>query len=330
MNIAIIGGGWVGCHLSHKLKDSHNITIYDKNIELFKETSYNNQNRLHLGFHYSRNLKTRNLCLTTFDRFMEDYSFLTKELKKNLYCIPINDSTIDYGTFQEIFHKYEIETIITDLNRIEGCVNTKERFIDFKKANLFFNKELHHLLINKNIDKTKIKKLQKEYDLVINCTNNHIRYNDKDRSFYELTLTLIYEKINSTNFDALTLVDGKLFSIYPYKNNDYTVTDVEHTPIKKFNSVKKLNTFIENFDTTIVKKKQVLIEDRITKYYNNFTNDFRFNTYFLSTKSKIDDLSDNRSPIISENGNLINCFTGKIQGIYLIEDYIKQKIQFLI
>jgi hypothetical protein len=328
MNIAIIGGGWVGCHLAHKLKDSHNITIYDKNVELFTETSYNNQNRLHLGFHYSRNLKTRNLCLTTFNRFMDDYSFLTKELIKNLYCVPTNESIIDYGTFLEIFNKYEIENINIGLNKIEGCVNTKERFIDFKKANLFFNQELRHLLINENINKNKIKKLQKEYDLVINCTNNHIKYNDEYNSFYELTLTLIYEKIKLTDFDALTLVDGKLFSIYPYKNNDYTVTDVEFTPIKKFNSVKKLNAFIKNFDNTIVEKKQALIESRITKYYNNFTNDFRFKSYFLSTKSKIDNLSDDRSPIIIENNNLINCFTGKIQGVYLIEDYIKQKIQF--
>jgi hypothetical protein len=45
----------------------------------------------------------------------------------------------------------------------------------------------------------------------------------------------------------------------------------------------------------------------------------------LSTKSKIENLSDDRSPIISAEGNLVNCFTGKIQGIYLIEDHLKEK-----
>jgi L-2-hydroxyglutarate oxidase LhgO len=95
MNIAIIGGGWVGCHLALKLKNNHKVTLYEKNKTLFEETSYNNQNRLHLGFHYSRNFKTRKLCLNTFDRFLKDYSFLTKELPKNLYCIPENESIID-------------------------------------------------------------------------------------------------------------------------------------------------------------------------------------------------------------------------------------------
>jgi hypothetical protein len=325
MNIAIIGGGWVGCHLAVKLKNTHKITIYEKNKTLFEETSYNNQNRLHLGFHYSRNFKTRKLCLNTFDRFLKDYSFLTKELPKNLYCIPENESIIDYDTFKEIFNKYDIEEISTDLKNIEGCVKTNERFINFKHANSFFNNELRDLVINETIDTVKLKKLQTEYDLIINCTNNHIKDKNKLNSFYESTITLIYEKINETEFDALTLVDGKLFSIYPYQNNEYTVTDVEHTPIKKFKSVKKLNQFINQFNTDIVKKKQTLIESRIKKYYGNFTNDFKYKSYLLSTKSKIENLSDDRSPIISNEGNLVNCFTGKIQGIYLIEDYLKEK-----
>lgn len=325
MKIAIIGGGWIGCHLAIKLKNTHKITLYEKNETLFEETSYNNQNRLHLGFHYSRNSKTRNLCLNTFDRFLEDYSFLTKELSKNLYCIPENESIIDYDTFKEIFNKYDIEEVSTDLKNIEGCINTNERFINFKHANSFFNQELKDLIVNEYIDKVKLKKLQTEYDLVINCTNNHIKDKTEHKSFYESTITLIYEKTNKTTFDALTLVDGKLFSIYPYQNNEYTITDVEHTPIKKFKSIKKLNKFINEFNPDIIKEKRELIENRIQKYYNNFNYDFKYKTYFLSTKSKIENLSDDRSPIISVDGNLINCFTGKIQGIYLIEDYLKKE-----
>lgn len=325
MNIAIIGGGWVGCHLALKFKDNHKVVIYEKNKELFKETSYNNQNRLHLGYHYSRNSKTRNLCLNTFDRFMEDYSFLTQELPKNLYCVPKNESIIDYETFKEIFNKYQISEVKNELNNIEGCVNTKERFIDFKKGYDFFNKELQGLIINEFVDKSKFNELKNQFDLIINCTNNHIKDKSVNKSFYELTVTLIYEKLKPTPFDALTLVDGKLFSIYPYHNNDYTVTDVEHTPIKKFNSVKKLNEFINTFDEKIVKEKQKLIEDRVKMYYTDFNEDFKFKTYFLSTKSKIENLSDDRSPIININENVINCFTGKIQGIYLIEDYLKQE-----
>jgi hypothetical protein len=325
MNIAIIGGGWVGCHLAYKFMDKHQITLYEKNENLFNETSYNNQNRLHLGFHYSRNSKTRNLCKNTFSRFIDDYEILTKEVPNNLYCIPKNDSNIDYETFKQIFEKYEINEINTKLKNIEGCINTKEKFIDFKKANKFFNKKLSHLVINEYITKPKLKKIQKKYDLVINCTNNHIKDSSINNSFYELTLILIYEKINVTEFDAITLVDGKLFSIYPYQNNDFTITDVEHTPIKIFNSVKKLNNYISTFNVSIIDEKKILMEEKIKKYYPNILNDFKFKSYFLSTKSKMINSSDDRSPIISNEDNYVSCFTGKIQGIYLIEDFLKNE-----
>ena len=34
MKIAIIGGGWVGCHLAYKFKNTHQITLYEKNKKL--------------------------------------------------------------------------------------------------------------------------------------------------------------------------------------------------------------------------------------------------------------------------------------------------------
>jgi len=80
MKIAIIGGGWVGCHLAAKLFREHNVSIYEKNNSFFQGTSYNNQNRLHLGYHYARSFKTRELCKNTFERFINDYSFLVKNV----------------------------------------------------------------------------------------------------------------------------------------------------------------------------------------------------------------------------------------------------------
>ena len=47
MKIAIIGGGWVGCHLATKLFIAgHEISIYEKNAKLFQETSDRKSTRL--------------------------------------------------------------------------------------------------------------------------------------------------------------------------------------------------------------------------------------------------------------------------------------------
>jgi hypothetical protein len=68
------------------------------------------------------------------------------------------------------------------------------------------------------------------------------------------------------------------------------------------------------------------MENKVKNYLEDFEKHFKYEGYFLSTKSKIVDCSDDRYPIIQKDENIISCFTGKIQGIYIIEDYIKKEI----
>ena len=326
MKIAIIGGGWVGCHLAYKLKGTHDVNLFEKNNLLFKETSYNNQNRLHLGFHYSRNHKTRQMCKDTFSKFMDEYGFLTKEVPNNFYCIPNTKSFIDYVTYLEIFRDFDKEITDVKYNDVEGCINTGERHIDFDKASDFFNEELKDIVVNRNVTKNELIELSNEYEMVINATNNHIKHSSRNNSFYELTISLLYKKIKDTNFDSLTLVDGEFFSIYPYKNDVYTLTDVEHTPIRKFNSVSKLNSFVKTINQDLIDKKISRMEKKVKHYLPEFNSHYEYYGHFLSTKSKIISMSDERYPIIDKKDNIINCFTGKIQGIYIIENYIQNEI----
>lgn len=327
MNIAIIGGGWVGCHLALKFKDEHNITIYEKNPKLFMETSYKNQNRLHIGYHYARNHRTREMCKDTFSNFMSDYSFLTNEVKNNIYLVPNKESIIDYETYLQIFSGFDKEFLDINLNFNNPGIKTNERHINFKLAQKFFNNELNGLVINESITPKKISKLSKEFDLVVNATNNQIKNSGDSESFYELTITLIYKKINSTMFDALTLVDGNLFSIYPYYDDYFTVTDVEYTPIKRFKTINKLNKFSEKIDSQFISNRVNKFENKIKKFFPNFNEYFIYESYFLSVKSKTINCSDERYPVITKDNNVINCFTGKIQGIYIIEDYIRKQIE---
>ena len=263
MKIAIIGGGWVGCHLAYKLKKEHDVKIYEKNNELFKETSFKNQNRLHYGFHYARNNRTRELCKNTFYKFIKDYGFLTKEIKTNLYCVPKKNSIVDYDTYIKIFHDFDYEKSELKFSNIDGCIKTKERHINFIDVSNFFNVELKNNVITQNVDASILKQLKNEYDFVINATNNFIKDETINDSFYELTITFLYEKINETNFDAITLVDGDFFSIYPYEKNIFTVTDVEYTPLKKFKTVSDIENYKKRIDIAFVNERRKLIEEKI-------------------------------------------------------------------
>ena len=325
MDIAIIGGGWVGCHLAYRLKDKHNVTIFEKNSKLFQETSYNNQNRLHVGYHYARNQKTRKLCEDTFDRFISDYGFFVKDVPRNYYCVPYSESTIDFGTFKKIYHDYTFKESNTPfLRHIEGSVLVEEKHISFEGAHNFFNEQLGHLVSQKEVTEDRLSLLGFEYDLVLNCTNNFIRDIFCDSAYYELALTLVYEQTKDLPFDAVTLVDGDFFSIYPYSGNLFTVSDVEFTPIKQVDSAEELKHFeVSESEIQLTKDK---IENKILKYFPDFHHFFRYNSYYTSVKSKYRNQSADRYPVINGESNIIHCFTGKIQGIYIIEDYVKEYI----
>lgn len=327
MKIAIIGGGWVGCHLTTKLFREHDVSLYEKNQHLFQETSFKNQNRLHLGYHYPRSYKTRELCLNTFDRFLSEYSFLIRDVPNNWYCIENSKSILDYGTFLKIFEGQDHYEVGNIFKNIEGIVNTNEKQIDFEAAYEFFNYELGELHIRDEITKDKLKDLSKRYDLVIDCTNNHLEHKNKTKSFFEVTVSYLYKKIKPTVFDALTMVDGPFFSIYPYKDDLYTVTDVEYTPLRRFKKCNQIEKYKESIQkTNFLREHSILIEKKIKKYFPDFLQHFEYSGYYLSTKSKIVSGSDHRYPIIIPNKNIIHCFTGKIQGIYIIEDYITKYI----
>ena len=76
MDIAIIGGGWYGCYVAEYIIDNYeniNITLFDKENEIFRGSSSKNQNRLHQGFHYPRCDITQKKCNKYFLMFQSSY-----------------------------------------------------------------------------------------------------------------------------------------------------------------------------------------------------------------------------------------------------------------
>ena len=124
-------------------------------------------------------------------------------------------------------------------------------------------------------------------------------------------------------FDALTIMDGNFFSLYPRFINDdiYTLTDVEYTPL-----LKSLNYHdVETYEVTKNKLNEIKYKmtQKIKTYYKDFEKYFVYDGYFLSKKTKIISSSDNRNIIIEEiEDNVISVNCGKITGIFEWEDYV--------
>jgi hypothetical protein len=166
--------------------------------------------------------------------------------------------------------------------------------------------------------------LRKQNDLVINVTNNLVK--PISDHYYELSITLLYTREVEKDFGAITMVDGPLFSIYPYSGKDYTVTDVEHTPLHISDNVEDINKYKSQLTQKDVNEVRVKIEQKIQHYYVNFNKHFSYKGFYTSIKVKNFSQSADRSPRIVQEENLISCVTGKIQGIYTLENYINNEV----
>ena len=338
-DIIIIGSGWYGLHIANLLQNNYNITILEKNSDILSGSSSHNQNRLHLGYHYPRCSKTRNLSLKGYEKFIKKYGKLIDDFDNNYYAISKN-SFIDFDTYLQIYsipeYKHSIikNTFLKNID--ENLIKTNEKIINSNKVKSYFISKLK-CNIKLNYEVCKIEKSNDKLiindnlvcDMVFNCSNNFLNISPilNNKYIYEFTISLVYERVKFKNsFGAITLMDGNFFSIYPMdiSNNYYTVTHVKYTPLKKsFNIDDIINTKI---DEKKVKEIKELMETDIIKYYSDFKNEFKYKRYFCAYKCKLNMTNDSRKCNISEKNNIISINCGKITGIFIVEEYLKSKL----
>lgn len=336
MKIVIIGSGWYGCHIAKKYQNKHEIIILEKNSEIFSGASYNNQNRLHLGFHYPRSYFTRQLCKNYYNKFMDDYKNIVDKIDKNYYIIS-KESLLDYNTYLNIYkyENYNFEIKENNIfNNIQGdCIDVNEQLINHKKAKDYFINILSKVKINTNYTVKSINKIDNKFiinneiecDLILNCSFGQFIYNEpipNDYYIYEKTVSFIYEKINEFDINCITIMDGNFGSLYlrDEEKKLYSLTHVKYTPLIKSNNLET----ILNYNPTIEKlnEHKEHMENEFKKYFINFDKYFKYKDYYLAFKIKKNTNYDDRSCNIYQDNNYISVNCGKITGIYDFENYL--------
>ena len=346
MQIIIIGSGWYGCHMATKLAAKHHtVKIIEKNNHIFSQSSYYNQNRLHLGFHYPRNFHTRHSCKDYFHQFLDEYPTVVEDIDHNWYVVS-NASCIDFQTYKHILdHEGQDYRFIENdhsLQNIDGEIfEVNEKIIHAEKARAHFEDALAKagvdLHLGELFENYTIKVNGQlvaytnrgiyECDLLLDCTYNQLHFS-RQPYIYERTISLIYKQIQPCPFQAVTVMDGLFPSLYPrdLKNYLYTLTDVEWTPLcvsRHFQEIADFSPTDEQLEHT--KEK---MEEKIQTYIPDFKSHFEYHDYFLSNKTKQLSKSDCRDIVIEEvePGVLtVNC--GKIYGIFKFEKYVMEYIE---
>jgi len=144
-NICIIGGGWYGCYITEYLLEKYsnlNITFIDKKDDIFTESSFKNQNRLHLGFHYTKCDKTRNKCKEYFLNFSEKYKDIISCFDNNYYLIS-EKSNITFEDYIKLYDSDMYNVIDNKFfnNIYNKIINTKEAYIKYEHAKQYFKEK---------------------------------------------------------------------------------------------------------------------------------------------------------------------------------------------
>ena len=134
--VAVIGGGWYGCHLALTLKArGFDVTLLEKENRLFQGASGKNQFRLHAGFHYPRSHLTREQIQSGLKEFNRRLPQFVRKLDTCIYAISSTASLLDMGTYINVFKSENIpyEHVYAEtygLSNVEGAVHasTEEVF----------------------------------------------------------------------------------------------------------------------------------------------------------------------------------------------------------
>jgi hypothetical protein len=336
MKICVVGAGWYGCHITKMLCHLNlDVTLFESESQIFSGASGLNQNRLHLGFHYARNHRTRIQSLTGFSDFKKTYGSLLFPIENNIYAVPQNDSLLDFQTYKGIMSSSGISfnecSNPSFLEGIEGSIETKEGGISVKLAREFFHEEIGpNLRLN-----TRVVDIEQRansvivngqvFDFLVDCTWGHLlplKY-----VFYEVSLLLVMKRRRHDWDLSVTLVDGDLWSIYGTEIPDlYTVSSVKYTPLHVSACPLQARDFLANVSLKDLEKAKENIVSEVEKHFPSFSDYFNFENYQLSIKTKPIALNSDRSCYVENEGRIITVLSGKIDNIFYASDLVTRMI----
>ena len=320
----------------------------------------NNTNRLHLGYHYPRDLNTALQCKKGFKIFSEEYSDCILSDIENLYCISKKGSKVNSSQYKDFcksaslpFNEFPKSALPEKIYNIECVINTKESIYDsgMLKDSITSQLKLNNIEILNNSEVTKIEELEKGFKIsvknekflaksVINATysNYNSFHNDlglpKKKYQYELTIIPVIKWRKNKKPIGITLLDGNFFSVLPYgKRQKYSLYHVEHSVYKRFIGERPpkewLNTsnLIKEEDAKNIFKKMC---NKASEWLPSIK-DAEYESFLSTIRIVLSDAEDTDArPSLIEKMPLKNCFfslfSGKIDHSIWVSKEVAKKV----
>ncbi len=358
-NVAIIGCGIFGALAAIEIaKKGNEVTIFESLDQILFGASLNNQNRLHLGFHYPRSDETAQQCIETFQKFKSEFKYCINDSFENAYFISEKGSLTSPEKYLDFCNRNKLDYKLIDLKNFNPRINnvslgiiTKEVVYDCNILRDLINKKMdaHNIKIFKSckVDKVSLKnnkyelfskdKTFKNYDILINASYADINRlteqlgHDISEQQYEYTILPIVKCKNIKK--GITIMDGQFMTILPYgKTNNYLLYHVKHSVFESKIQLKMPSEWKTDQKTVISLKNQNAISRRMITACSEFLPDLNKAEFISSLQGarmvlKNHDHDDKRTSSLNQYAsNYYTVYSGKID--HAIE--VSKKITSLI
>jgi len=272
----IVGGGAYGCYLALKLLDvapSAKVLLVEREKDLLLRSSYNNQARIHNGYHYPRSLLTGLRSRINFPRFVQEFPECVVSNFEKVYAIATQRSKVTAHQFYEFSQRIGAEIKpapshikkLFNQNLIEEVFVVKEYAFNARKlreilvdrlaktnVNILTNTEAVKVIgPEKFLKEDKIRVLVRDVSAgdiktfycqyVYNCTYSELNHLitssrlEKLHLKHEATEMALIQVPDCLSDLGITIMCGPFFSIMPFPDKGlFTLSHVSYTPHYKW------------------------------------------------------------------------------------------------
>jgi hypothetical protein len=152
VKIAVIGAGVFGAEISLKLaSEGHDVHLFEKELQILKGATAGSQNRLHMGLHYPRDLRTATQSRNGYFKFKDRFSEAIREDFPSYYAISSVDSKVNSKEFEDFARSAGIQMQRVEMSKMNLPINdklvdqiylTQEGVIDLNELRKILHREL--------------------------------------------------------------------------------------------------------------------------------------------------------------------------------------------
>jgi len=360
--IAIIGAGWYGCHLALTLqKAGHDVTLFEKNADIFSGISGEFGIRLHTGLHYPRSQETRNDCQRGFKEFIHEYPELVIDHEYSVYGLGAEDADgnapkVNEEEFKKVSMELTDSQTLGDLSHYKGLLTATDivepSIVIGSRLRETFRKYLRDagVTIRCNYGVNDIGppphayisngSSTESFDKVINTTSyqslvpERVDFPFEMEVTYQPCLALIYEDTRPGEKPiSFIVMDGWFPCMMPCIDNfeteklttrKYILTHGKWTIMASKETPQEAYQILNEVNDDFINKSiKPFSEGEMNRFWPEFGERFRYVGWKGQVLAKLKTRKEFRSALTYEQDGTIYVFPGKISNVFDVEREVK-------